>query len=230
MKQLILLAGSLLTILHASAQIQPKSIFINSGFGLKMENSGTGNSKAFQISPSVNYLINERLSVGLFVAYGKESMNSEINRSVPYNGGYYSSTSASETKSRSLYAGPQVRYYQPVHEKIFLFAEARTGYAYQSKEASVSNSSYYNNGSIPPTGTANDYLNTKSSSAAIQANVAPGLAYFIKPRLGLELKVNVLNYTHGMDSSALQEGAEQPKSFEADFSLKNTNLGLSFFF
>ena len=234
MKQLILLAGFTLTLLHASAQVQPKSIFINSSLGVQISNDQISKSRSYQINPSVNYALNKSWAIGLSLSYNKYNIESgTTNEVVNPNTGYYLGSYKSESKSYDVVLGPQVRYYYPLSDKLSIFNEARAGLALSSTEVNNSSSSYFRpyNGSDPyGTPISQGHQNSKNSALAIQANLAPGISYLLNQHIGLELKVRMVNYSKTIDDSRFPEGAKYPSSFETNLSLGNTSFGFNYYF
>jgi hypothetical protein len=227
MKRLILLAGSMLAMLQVTAQELPGSIFVTLGVGASSQRDDHDNtSKTLQVAPSINFLINERWSLGLFVEHGRSKLNTKM-MSAP-GSGYYVSYQEVESKYRSLALGPQVRYYQPVAPKLFFISEAQAGLEFERQEIEQSYSSYYNNGGTPPmTSGESSY---KASALSMKVNVSPGLVYFIKPKFGLELKTNLISYNHGIKNSMLPQEAAASRDFKLDLSLARTSFGASFYF
>jgi hypothetical protein len=229
MKRLILLAGGLLAMFQVSAQELPKSLFVSAGIGGSIQqNDQGGSTKSFQVSPSVNYLLNERWSLGLFVEHNRQTTETKMT-SLPGSGGYYGGSRTYEIKNRSWTAGPQVRYYQPIVSKIFVFGETQAGFRAESVEIKESSTIYYYGGLNGPV-IGSEKLNAESEATSVQVNVSPGLVYFIKPRFGIELKANMLNYNHGLKNSMTPDEDTESKNFNAEFSLSKAKFGASFYF
>jgi hypothetical protein len=234
MKQLILLAGFTLTLLHASAQIQPKSIFVNSSLGVQISSDQTSKSRSYQISPSVNYALNQRWAIGISLYYNKLNTESGTTTEVVNpSTGYYLGTYKSERKYYNMILGPQVRYYYPISDKLSIFNEARAGLALSSTEINNYSSSYYrpyNGSNLYGTPTSQGNENFKSNALAFQANLSPGISYLLNQHFGLELKVQMVNYSKTIDDSRFPEGAKYPSNFETNLSLGNTSFGFNYYF
>lgn len=230
MKRLILLAGSLMILFQASAQELPTSFFVTAVIGITQQKTDTGsNTKALQVTPSVNYLLNARWSLGLFAEHNRQTTETKT-VSMPISGGYNRPTSYSyESKYRSWTFGPKARYYEPIVSRLFIFGETQAGFRLESQEFTETYGYYYNSDPNAPI-VHRGSLNVKNNATAVQVNVSPGLVYLIKPRFGIELKTNVLNYNHGLQSSRFADKESEARNFKADFSLADTKFGASFYF
>ncbi|MBC5773804.1 outer membrane beta-barrel protein [Pontibacter sp. KCTC 32443] len=228
MKRLILLACTAFIIVQASAQDQSKSFYATVGIGASVKKGDGNTTKTFEVSPAINYLLNERWSIGLFVEHSRAVSKSE---SVQVGTGTGSYSREIKSSQQSWYLGPQVRYFYPVHNKLFIFAEAQAGYIHATSDASngylwvgVGGNRQRN------TGVSSGQSDIESYTTALQAYVSPGLMYFIKPRFGLELKMNALQYNHGLKDSRLPGGETEDREFEADLCLEGSTIGASFYF
>ena len=236
MKQLILLACCTFILAQASAQDAGKSIFVTASAGGSYQKENQfSKSASLQLSSSINYLLKERWALGLAAEITRGTTETG-QRSVPINGstGYTTIYNAAETKLKTWFLGPQMRYYHPLTNKLSAFGEAQAGLYFQAAETKSNSESYYYSpgGYYDPSGTptAKSYSASKSEALSVRAVTAPGLVYFLKPRFGLELKTSVLYYNHGLDDSRLADGAEQAKSLDFDLSLANSRFGASFYF
>jgi opacity protein-like surface antigen len=109
------------------------------------------------------------LSVGVTAALDLDKSESEATP------GQY----AQSSKSRSITAGPFVRYYVPLNSKLYVFGQVSYGWRWTKTESN------YTNPSLPTTAVDK----TKTSSWGLGA----GLSYFINPNIALEAS---LNYAH----------------------------------
>jgi hypothetical protein len=229
MKRLILLACTVFLIIQASAQNQPKTYFITAGIGgsIKNDDNGTKNI-AYNLAPGINYMLSENWSIGVFAAFG-QNITKSTSTTVNTGTGYYTIHRDSELKETTWYVGPQVRYFYPVTDKLFFFGEAQAGYQDISVEGDDTGYMWVGTGGQPGSNVVSENR-VKSNATSLQAYISPGLVYFLKPKFGLELKMNMLQYNYGLEDSRLPGGESESRNFGADFSLANSSLGASFYF
>lgn len=234
MKRLMLLIGSVFILAQADAQVLNRSFFVTANGGATLQKeSADKKAKSLQFGGSINYQLNNRWSLGLATEHAISTAESINNSVVTSGSGYNSYYSYYETEYKSWFIGPQARYYYPLSQKISLFGEAQAGLYRESLESESTTSSFSypggNNGS-------NDYpaftsfSSNKAKATAARAIVSPGVVYYVKPRFGIELKTNVMQYYHGFGDNKLPEGEELPKRLNLDFSLANSRFGASFYF
>ncbi|MBC5993427.1 hypothetical protein [Pontibacter cellulosilyticus] len=236
MKRLILLACCTFILAEASAQDTGKSFFVTASAGGSYHKENQfSKSTSLQLSTSINYLLKERWALGLAAENTRGTIETG-QKSAPINSGtgYTNFYSAAETKLKTWFLGPQVRYYHPLTSKLSAFGEAQAGLYFQAAETKSNSESYYYSpgGYSNPSGTptAKSYSDSKNEALSVRAVTSLGLVYFLKPRFGLELKTSVLYYNHGLDDSRLPDGAEQAKNLDFDLSLANSRFGASFYF
>ena len=228
MKQIILLITCMFILFHASAQEQTKSLFVTANVGGYLQNDAMGRSyKSFNISPSINYLLNDRWSIGLATRFYTGVTKSEMGETKSTNG-YYSYYERTESKDNSWWLGPQVRYYFPAHDKIFLFGEIQTGAQFKSLKSYGYHSSIDYNDLYG--GQVTQETKGESKSVSLLSFISPGLVYFIKPTFGIEMKVNVLRYNYGISDSRIPDDETKAQELKLDFSLANSLIGASFYF
>ncbi|MFD2514367.1 hypothetical protein ACFSRY_10855 [Pontibacter locisalis] len=227
MKRLILLACCMFALLQASAQIQPKSYFITTDVGLNTQKDGRGNDFHFyQVSTSVSSMVSEKWAAGVFAEYGRGISEVETtNDNNSFNMSFYEYY---KQKRSSWHFGSQARFYYPVKLRLYVFGEGRVGVKYESADSEYLSSSFVK--SDPERTTAKSGGSEQTSALSVQGVVSPGIAYFLTPKIGLELKLNLLHYNHILDDSTSPDGAEHPHDFSADFGLSSTRIGASFYF
>ncbi|WP_242922448.1 hypothetical protein [Pontibacter liquoris] len=238
MQKLILLICSTFILAQTHAQVREHSFFVTASGGATIQKEDASNkSQALLLSTSINYRLNNSWSIGLVAEHTRTTAQS-AQTLLPVNGGsgYSGFYSASELKRRSWFLGPQARYYWSVNDRLSAFGEAQAGLYFESAEVESNSQLYYYHSPDSPynlengTPAATSYSTSKTSAVSVRAVASPGIIYFIKPRLGLELKTSILQYDHGLENSRFPEGQEQSQGFTVDLSLANSRLGVNFYF
>lgn len=78
--------------------------------------------------------------------------------------------------------------------------------------------------------------NSSSKIKQLYAGFAPGLVFFPKPNLGIELKAKIISYTHGIGKGPNQDpilftyDQNSEKNLIVNFSLASTSIGVGYYF
>ncbi|NDK54610.1 hypothetical protein [Pontibacter fetidus] len=231
MKRLILLVFTCYLIQNASAQNQPNSYFVSSGIGgsIKKENNGH-EFRTFKITPSINYAINRLWSVGLFADYSKST--SKVN-STQLGNGLTIIHQDFISESKNWFVGPQARFYYPVISgSLYFYGEVQAGINSESINGeTLGVKTEMQESPIGPPKPVTTYLTVSIDREirSVQSCLSPGMVFFLTPKFGIELEVNILKYNKTTKDSGYR-GEPQEQSLTADMSLANTNLGASFYF
>ncbi|MBD1397015.1 hypothetical protein H9Q13_07545 [Pontibacter sp. JH31] len=227
MKRLLLLTGFTLTLLQASAQLQPKSYFATLNGGIDSRIDGRDNKFNFyQFSTSLSQMASDKWAIGIFAEHGRGISETETTSEISsQNMSYYKYY---KQKRSDWQTGLLSRFYYPIKQQLYVFGEGRAGVMYEASESEYLNSSYVI--SNPENTTAKSGGSEKSSALSVNAVIAPGITYFPNTTIGLELKLNLLHYNHDLDNSASPKGTEHPHNFSADFGLSSVRAGASFYF
>lgn len=227
MKRLLLLTGFALILLQASAQIHPRAYFVTAHGGIETKKDGRENPFSFyQLSISLSQMVSDKWAIGVFAEHGRGTSETETTSEnstldMSYYDYYKQNRSAWQT-------GTLARFYYPVKQQFYVFAEGRAGVMYESLDSEYLTSSFVK--SNPENTTAKSGGSDKSDALSVNAVFAPGITYFPKTSIGLELKLNLLHYNHVLDNSASPKGTAHPHNFSADFGLSSVRVGASFYF
>lgn len=113
-----------------------------------------------------------------------------------------------ELKSTTIAPGVFVRNYHMLGEKVALFGEANVAYGFGTVKAD----------------------DTKTASVnSIDANVVPGISYFVNKRFVLEGVFGGINYNNSKSTNELNDVESTTSSFNFDFT-KKFRVGVSFLF
>jgi hypothetical protein len=131
-------------------------------------NVTTNNIKQIQFLPYAGYFISPRIALGMLANYSRnESDFNSITQLTP-----------SKTVQQSFVAGPFIRYYHPITEKFFFFAQGDLTFG-KGKGNILFDQGLATNGTITSTSIA----------------VRPGVSYFISKRWAVELILGSLMYS-----------------------------------
>lgn len=214
-------------LLQGHAQIQPKSYFATTDLGLDAQKDGRGNSfNVYRISASLNRMVKDKWAVGAFLTYGKgiseiEKSNENISPDMFFYDYYKQEIS-------SWNIGSQTRYYFPVKQRLYVFGEGRIGIMHESADSEYFATSYVK--SNPENTTSKFGGSEQFSSLSINGILAPGITYLVYDRIGLEMKLNLLQYSHIIDSSSAPEGTEYLHKFSTVSGFSSVRVGASFYF
>lgn len=113
-----------------------------------------------------------------------------------------------ESKNNMIAPGVFVRNYHMLGEKVALFGEANVSYGFGSTKA-------------------ND---TKTyENKELQANIVPGISYFVNKRIVLEGVFGGINYTNTKNERVVDGNETTTSTFNFDFT-KEFSVGVSFLF
>ncbi|MGN7719897.1 outer membrane beta-barrel protein [Chitinophaga sp. 22620] len=113
-----------------------------------------------------------------------------------------------ESKNNMIAPGVFVRNYHMLGEKVALFGEANVSYGFGS--AKQNDTKVYENNEI-------------------QANIVPGISYFVNKRIVLEGVFGGINYTNAKSERVVDGNETTNSTFSFDFT-KEFSVGVSFLF
>jgi hypothetical protein len=244
MKKLILSMIGCLISISTFAQIESGKKFIGSQFGGSI-NSGKEYGRdmtmySLQVSPTIGYFLNNHWMVGLQVDISFTDSTNNIIFNPPSNAGHVTYPSGYDIEKSSFRIGfaPIVRYYIPTGSRFAFFAEASAGLSRTkttgSQEAWTGGYSFPGGSGpivVDPNGTPIKNTNKyEFEQDSFSSGIAPGVVFFATPKLGIEIKVSILQYTYGINDSRTPLIETKPQEFKADFSLANSRFGASFYF
>lgn len=137
MKRLLLLTGFALTLLQASAQLQPKSYFATVHSGIDSRKDGRDNTYNFyQLSTSLSQMATDKWAFSIFAEHGRGISETETTSESSSNMSFYKYY---KQKSSAWQTGLQSRFYYPIKQQLYVFGEGRAGVMYESSESEYLN-------------------------------------------------------------------------------------------
>jgi long-subunit fatty acid transport protein len=125
---------------------------------------------SIQLTPYAGYMVSSKIAVGLSVNYLKSKFEfSQQNQA-----------SLSNSEATSFTAGPFIRYYQPITEKFFFFAQGDVMFGKGTSDLLS-----------PTSGTIN-----KDELTSTAVALRPGVAYFISKRWAFEVVLGSIMYSN----------------------------------
>lgn len=222
----------LLVASTAMAQLQTGTKFIGMHAGASLTKSDPYNkTTTYHGSPSLAYFISPNVAIGVHGGYLRST--SEQQGAQVTNGGGYTTyyAFAGLAKTTAWNVGTMARYYLPVGERLSFFLENGSGLAkakirvdyaaLQTHWGPVQEGVPAGSPWGVPTegGQVNGY--NERQQGHVYSNIAPGLVFFATPKLGLELKADMVQFLYNKDLG-LQA--------EAGFNLSKTSIGVGFYF
>jgi hypothetical protein len=223
---LLLVAGT------AMAQLQTGTKFIGMHAGASLTKTDPYNkTTTYHGSPTLAYFISPKVAIGLHGGYLR-STGEQQGMQVGIGNGYTSYYAfASLVKTTAWNVGTMARYYMPVGERFAFFLENGSGLtvakvrmdyaALQTQGEPVQGGDPAGSPWGVPTegGQVSGY--NERQQGYVYGNIAPGLVFFATPKLGLELKADMVQLLYNKDLG-LQA--------EAGFNLSKTSVGVGFYF
>lgn len=232
MKHILLLITCCILSGASYAQIQAGNKYVGGTFNVDIESpKNHSTNTALGFTPTASYFLSDNWMLGISSSF-----------SISYNKGEnYTSTGTpatdlpvirtSDRSVRTIGVGPAMRYYYPVSEKLAFFGESTAKYFTTRYSAHIT---YLPLGNYYAPDHSSFYMEQKTQY--VYASAAPGLVYFVKPKVGLELKATVLSYTHGISKKPAQfapnfrEDLSTQRNFKTNFSLSATSFGIGYYF
>ncbi|RNI32221.1 hypothetical protein EFA69_02525 [Rufibacter immobilis] len=192
-------------------------------------------------------MLNDRWAVGIMAGFSKATTETETRDLLPYSGSTHATTfdTQAEISAKTWEAGPFIRYYQPLTQKLSFFAHAGGALARTTQEVDLSYFTYGYIDLVHPDGTPFGEYYTRDSQGNLilggvgqstsvassqhnetkansyKAFLSPGIVFFPTPLLGLEITAGEIGYER---NKMLDQ-----KEFKANLSLSSLKFGLSFY-
>lgn len=176
--------SQLILLLYAGTVVQAQGLpfkgYIGANTSYSFQNNETSTSfsegQNFTINSDVGFFINDKWAMGV-------SLGVQGSRHINEQGQMPDSFFNSKRNSITYGLGWQLRYYKPIIEnKLFLFAQFDTGFGIGNTR----------NQTITEQGT----FDTRSKFQEFSLGISPNLAYFISPKLAIEIGLAGLNGTY----------------------------------
>ncbi|WP_299988130.1 hypothetical protein [uncultured Pontibacter sp.] len=221
MKTTNLLLLLMLVASSAFAQFQTgnKLVGLHAGAGFSKPDEFS-RVTSLEASSSMGYFLKDKLVVGLSYGY-KYAANREERTSAPSSSSMFYFYD-NKTITHAYNIGPMARYYISLGNKFALFAEGTAGLAFISERSELhySGTGQFGDPMTPSSGSQSSST-SRLREASLYGTLSPGLVFFPNERIGIELKLNAVDYLYGLD-----RGSQLKNSF----SLSKTNLGIGFYF
>ncbi len=191
-------------------------------------NSNTLNVFQWQATVGIGYVLSSRWAVGVNVGYDSynekaESQSTQLSTSGGAVSTFFTQNSFRE---KTYTAGIFAQWYQPISERLFLFAQPSA--LYQTSRNSYEKTSSRNLGDDPIFGTSEQ---GSDASSGYSLSVRPGLLYLFTPRIAGTLTAGQIAYT------AERTSRLGDKIWEREFdlnilptTLSDVKLGVQFYF
>lgn len=240
MKQILLLITCCIFSGASYAQIQAGNKIIGGTVGGSFDSpNGVTKTTSFNLKPMAGYFLSNNWMVGISGEHKRDFSDRYSSSSVTYDDNYLEYVT-NDTRQSTFAVGPVARYYQPLNQKLAFFGEGNMGYSFTNQKANVTQRNTYS-------GSFKDEFDFEVTSKAQQlyAHIAPGIVFFPKPKLAVELKATILSYYHGIGDSPYENLLEPPfddvriifaydpskqRNFKTNFSLSATSLGIGYYF
>ncbi|WP_324673738.1 hypothetical protein [Hymenobacter sp. GOD-10R] len=175
---------------------------------------GTNTAKNFNVGPKIGVFVANNLVLGLGVATSYNKQVSSYTDNTNTNPFQYTNTFT----VKGIEAGPFVRYYWMIDEKIGFYGQLIGGYQHQ-KQSSVSTSS--------------NYYTSEGKSNGGYATVLPGFVFFPTEKFGLELMAGNFSYSKwkGNNRSNMSQSSSNytSSSILTNFGLQYLTIGASLY-
>lgn len=167
---------------------------------------------SFNFAPHVGFFVADNLALGISASLGSGSgKQTDIRDEAGSLGTYYRND-----RTKGISAGPFVRYYKMLGEKMGFYGQLAGGYQRQTQNYSTRYSG--NNGQ-------GDYSSETESTGGYGA-LSPGFVFFPTQKLGIELTMGSLSYSKS--ESKLQNAQPYQGSSEGSSSSFGANFGLHY--
>jgi hypothetical protein len=177
------------------------------------------NYKKFQFIPVFGYFITNNFAIGLNINFGTYSDTQSNSWNSPY-------ITTRKTKSITYGGGGFARYYCKIVDKFFFILNGGITYTSQPEKLTYSHTdpSYV----FPSNSPANQDIQNHITDCTL----APGLIYFITPKLGIQIDFGKLYYTNSTSKNTTFKYAVQNNQQISGINLNSStfHFGLSYYF
>jgi hypothetical protein len=229
MKKIFFIALAIIAIATVHAQTQKGKIVIggqinlsgNNDYSVDTLNSYEYSSFGFQISPEAGYFISDHLAIGGSLIFGISNYSTTYK-----NPGQTPSKLKFETNSTNYGVGVFARYYLKLTDKFYFCATGEAAYRYEPQKVKYT---YNDPDYIYPT---NNPSTQKIHRNTFSVRIAPGLTYFITPKLGIQGSFGNLRYSNSTskNTSLNFDNHDNSESYGINLGLSSLYLGLNYYF
>ncbi len=211
MKKQLLSIAFLLASLTSFAQLEQGKILLGGRIGVSSTRPNTVNggttvdgvkTTSYFITPAVGYFIAENFALGLNIGF--EGTTDKT----PANGG----NPKLKDKERSFLVGPFGRYYKKFGDNFAIFGQAAIDLRFgKNKDESYT--------------FANGIQTTETKTSYFSPNLRPGIVFFPYSKVGIELLVGRIGYTHSVWKFN-DDSKSKNNSLDFNFDLRSVQLGV----
>lgn len=177
------------------------------------------NYKEFQLIPDFGYFITNNFAIGLNFNFGTNNQKQKYSS-------YSTYFITQETKSTTYGGGGFARYYCKIADKFFFILNGGITYTSQPEKLTYSTTdpSYVFSSNNP----ANQEIQNHNTDITI----APGLTYFMTPKLGIQVDFGNLYYTNSTSKNTTikRDNHNNNQSTGINLNSSTFNVGLSYYF
>jgi len=181
----------------------------------KSENNTVG----FSIAPNYGYFIKDNFAIGATINFGvsNSTQNTSYTSPITY-------TNKSNTLSYGI--GGFANYYVNITDNFKFYFNGGVNYLYSTQNTKHSNNDPYY--FYSPRNPENQEIQTN----AISFSIAPGLVYFVTPKLGIQTTFGNINYNYSSskNKSLLHDNHTNISSYGANLNPSTFSLGLNYYF
>jgi len=211
MKKQLLSIALLLASLTSFAQLEQGKLLLGGRIGVSSARPNTVNggtsvdgvkTTSYFITPAVGYFIAENFALGLNIGFGGYTEKTPANAGTP------------SLKDRNPYflVGPFGRYYKKFGDNFAIFGQAAVDFRFgKNKDESYS--------------FVNGIQTTETKTSSFSPNLRPGIVFFPISKLGIELLVGKIGYTHSVVKFN-DDNKSKNNSVDFNFDLANVQLGV----
>lgn len=173
-------------------------------------NTNSNSNTSFNLTPTISYFVAENLALGLSasLSIGQQQYTQYYS---DYTGSRYANI---EEKSRGFSIAPVARYYKFLGDKVAIYGQLSAGYS-NDKNVSKSSEAGFNS--------------TIRHGNGYGAALSPGIVFFPTEKIGLEVYLGGLGYSH---ASTKLEGFDYKtvdNHFNFGFGISNLNFGAAIY-
>ncbi|WP_299702268.1 hypothetical protein [uncultured Pontibacter sp.] len=234
MKQILLFIICCIASGACYAQVQTDNMLIGGTLGSNVNrpHAPAPSSSTFTVKPVAGKFFSEKWMLGVSGEYRIQHVKSDQHITQNTGNNEIQHYRFANPKSQTLSIGPMARYYQEVIPKVYAFGESSIGYSTVKNQYEFSTYVTNQYGEEKYRSTSDGAVKTQY----LYGNISPGIVFFPVTNLGLELKANVINYTHGIgdglnqDPNTFMLNQNMERNLQVNFTLASTSIGVGYYF
>ncbi|WP_028980511.1 outer membrane beta-barrel protein [Sporocytophaga myxococcoides] len=212
MKKQLLSIALLLASLTSFAQLEQGKLLLGGRIGISSTSPNTVNggttvdgvkTTSYFVTPAIGYFIAENFALGLNIGFGGYTEKTPANAGTP------------ELKDKNPYflIGPFGRYYKKFGDNFAVFGQAAIDFRFGKNKNETYNAFF------------NRIETTENKTSYFSPNIRPGIVFFPYSKVGIELLVGRIGYTHSVVKFN-DDSKSKNNSVDFNFDLANVQLGV----